>query len=45
MVLMIVEKVDGNAALINLDQFKAFDRVDQGFLVLFAAGFGLLFRS
>ena len=43
----IVEKVDRNAALINLDQSKAFDRVDHGFLeaVLSSAGFGLHFRS
>ena len=44
---MIVEKVDGNAALINLDQSKAFDRVDHAFLeaVSSAAGFGLHFRT
>ena len=43
----IVEKVDGNAALINLDQSKAFDRVDHAFLeaVLSAAGFGVDFRT
>ena len=47
LVRTIVEKVDGNAALINLDQSKAFDRVDHGFLesVLSAAGFGLHFRT
>ena len=47
LVRMIVEKVDGNAELINLDQSKAFDRVDHGFLeaVLSAAGFGLHFRT
>ena len=41
LVRTIVEKVDGNAALINLDQSKAFDRVDHTFLeaVLSAAGF------
>ena len=40
LVRTIVEKVDGNAALINLDQSKAFDRVDHAFLeaVLSAAG-------
>ena len=47
LVRTIIEKVDGNAALINLDQSKAFDRVDHAFLeaVLSAAGFGLHFRS
>ena len=47
LVRTIVEKVDENAALMNLDQFKVFDRVDCGFLeaVLFAAGFGLHFRT
>ena len=47
LVRTIVEKVDGNAALINLDQSKAFDRVDHGFLesVLSAASFGLHFRT
>ena len=36
-----------SAALINLDQSKAFDRVDHGFMeaVLSAAGFGPHFRS
>ena len=29
---MIIEKVDGNAALINFDQSKAFDRVKHDFL-------------
>ena len=45
LVRTIVEKVNGNAALINLDQSKAFDRVDHAFLeaVLSAAGFGLHF--
>ena len=45
LVHMIVENVDVNAALINLDQSKAFDRVDHAFLeaVLSAAGFGLHF--
>ena len=45
LVCTIVEKVDGNAALINLDQSKAFDRVDHAFLeaVLSLAGFGLHF--
>ena len=44
MVHTIIEKVNGNAALINLDQSKAFDH---GFLeaVLSAAGFGLHFCS
>ena len=47
LVRMIVEKVDGNAALINLDQSKAFDRVDHAFLeaVLSSAGFGVDFRT
>ena len=47
LVRTIVEKVDGNAVLINLDQSKAFDRVDHAFLeaVLSAAGFGLHFRT
>ena len=47
MVRTIVEKVDGNAALINLDQSKTFDRVDHAFQesVLSAAGFGLHFRT
>ena len=47
LVRKIVEKVDGNAALINLDLSKAFDRVDHTFLeaVLSAAGFGLHFRT
>ena len=47
LVRTIVEKVDGNAALINLDQSKAFDRVDHAFLeaVLSAAGFGIDFRT
>ena len=47
LVCMIVEKVDENAALINLDQSKAFDRVDHSFLesVLSAAGFGLHFHT
>ena len=46
MVCMIIEKVDGNAALINLDQSKAFDKVDYGFLeaILSAASFRLHFR-
>ena len=45
LVRTIVEKLDGNAGLINLDQSKAFDRVDHAFLdsVLSAAGFGLHF--
>ena len=44
MVCTTVEKVDGNVALINLDQV---DRIDHGFLEVFlsAAGFGLHFRS
>ena len=43
----IVEKVDGNAALINLDQSKAFDRIDHVFLkvVLSAACYELHFCS
>ena len=43
----IVEKVDGNAALINLNQSKAFNKVSHGFLEadLSATGFGLHFRS
>ena len=47
LVRTIVEKVDGNAALINLDQSKAFDRVNHAFLeaVLSAADFGLHFRT
>ena len=47
LVRTIVEKVDGNAAQINLDQSKAFDRVDHCFLeaVLSAVGFGRHFRS
>ena len=47
LVRTIVEKVDGNAALINLDQSKAFDRVDHAFLeaVLSSAGFGVDFRT
>ena len=47
MVCTIIEKVDSNAALINLNQSKAFDRVNNGFLEsdLSAAGFGLHFRS
>ena len=47
LVRTIVEKVDGNAALINLDQSKAFDRVDHAFLeaVLSLAGFGVDFRT
>ena len=47
LVRTIVEKVDGNAALINLDQSKAFERVDHGFLesVLSSADFALHFRS
>ena len=45
LVRTIVEKVDGNATLINLDQSKAFDRVDHAFLeaVLSVAGFRLHF--
>ena len=47
LVCTIVEKVDGNATLINLDQSKAFDRIDHSFLeaVLSAAGFGLHFYT
>ena len=38
--------VDNNAALINLDQSKAFDRTEHGFLeaILSDAGFELNFR-
>ena len=44
---LIVEKVDGKAALINFDLFKTFDKVGHDFLeaVLSAAGFELHFRS
>ena len=47
LVRTIAEKVDRNTVLINLDQSKAFDRVDHSFLevVLSAASFGLHFRS
>ncbi|CAE1276092.1 unnamed protein product [Acanthosepion pharaonis] len=47
LVRLIIEKVDSDAALINLDQSKAFDRVDHRFLeaVLSAAGFGPHFRT
>ena len=47
LVRTIIEKVDGNTTLINLDQSKAFDRVDNAFLeaVLSAAGFELHFRT
>ena len=40
-------KVDTEAALINIDQFKAFDRVDHRFLaaVLETAGFNPEFRK
>ena len=43
----MIEKVDTEAALINLDQSKAFDRVDHRYLgaVLSAAGFGPQFCS
>ena len=46
MVYTIIENVDSNATLINLDQSKAFDRVNHGFLesVLSVAGFGFHFR-
>ena len=45
MVRMIVEKVNGNRALINLDQSKDFDRVDHSFLkaAFSAAALGLHF--
>ena len=39
LVCTIIEKVDRNAAQINLDQSKAFDRVDH------AVGFGLHFHT
>ena len=44
---MIIEKVSGNAVLINSYHSKAFDGVKHGFLdaVWSAAGFGLNFRS
>ena len=47
LVRTIIEKVDNGAALIKLDQSKAFDRVDHRFLesVLSAAGLGHDFRS
>ena len=47
LVRTIIEKVDGNAALINLDQSKAVDWVDHAFLeaVSSVAGFGLHFRT
>ena len=47
MVCTIIEKAEGNAALINFHQSKAFDRIDYGFLeaALSAAGFGLYFWS
>ena len=47
MVRTIIEKVDRNAALIILDQYKTFERVHHSFLeaVLSAVGFGLDFRS
>ena len=47
LVRVIIEKVDGNNALIISDQSKAFVRVDPGFLktVFFVIGFGLNFRS
>ena len=43
----IIEKIHGNATLINLDQSKTFDRVDHAFLetVLSAVGFRFHFRS
>ena len=47
LVRTIVENVDGNAVLINLDQPKAFDRVDHAFqeTILSVASFGLHFRT
>lgn len=47
MVCMIIEKVKEEAALINLNHSKAFDRVDHCFLeaVLSVAGFKLYFHS
>ena len=47
LVRTILDKDDNKAALINLDQSKAFDRVDHGFFeaVLSAAGFRVNFRS
>ena len=45
MVFIIIEKINGHVALINLNQSKTFDRVDHGFLeaVLSAIGFRLHF--
>ena len=47
LVRTIVEKVAGNAAMIKLDQSKAFDRVDHRFMesILNTAGFGQDFRA
>ena len=47
MVFTIIEKVDCNAALINLDESNRFDRMNHGFheLVLSAASFGVHFRG
>ena len=47
MVCTIIEKVDRKAMLINLDQSKAFDRVDHSFVeaILSVASFRLHFHS
>ena len=47
MVRTNIEKVDGNAALFNLNLSKAFDSVDHGFLEVIqsAAGFRLQLDS
>ena len=46
LVRTITEEIDSDVALISLDRSKAFDEVDNSFLVsvLSAAGFGLSFR-
>lgn len=47
LVQLVIEKVDSEAALINLDQSKLFKRVADRFLeaVLVSVCFGLYFRS
>lgn len=47
LVQLVIEKVDSEAALINLDQSKLFKRVAHRFLeaVLASVCFGLYFRS
>ena len=44
-VLDYIERTDGSAILLNLDQEKAFDRVNRSFLLslLIAFGFGFVF--